>query len=138
MDKSRRTERVNSLLIEVLNETLRKDVKNPHIHPMTTILGVDTSEDLHHAKVYFSVMDTPAKQQETLQALNSAAGFIAVQSSKRVRLHFFPELIFKLDTSGEYAARIEELLRKVLPSEPSKEASFGDESEASSEDESIT
>ena len=124
MDKSRRTERVNSLLLEVLNETLRKDVKNPHIHPMTTILRVETSEDLHHAKVYFSVMDTPAKQQETLQALNSAAGFIAVHSSKRVRLHFFPTLTFKLDHSGEHAAKIDDLLRKVLPSEDSEEESL--------------
>ena len=113
--KAHRIERINSLLIEVLNETLRKDVKNPHIHPMTTIVRVETTVDLRYAKVLVSVLADEAKQEETIKALNSAAGFIAVNSAKRVTLHFFPELQFRIDRSGEHAAHIDQLLRKVLP-----------------------
>lgn len=119
--KSRRIQRVNTLLQEVLAETLRSDVKNPHIHPMTTVMSVDTSEDLHHATVFVSVMASERDQSQTMQALNGAAGFIAVHASKKVTLHFFPSLIFKLDNSGAYAAHIDELLRKVMPKEESGE-----------------
>lgn len=115
--KASRVPRVNSLLQEVLTETLRKDVKNPHIHPLTTITHVEVTNDLHHAKVYVSVMGSEQEQKETLDALNGAAGFIAVHSSKKVSLRFFPELIFRLDRSAEHAAHIEALLNKVIPKE---------------------
>jgi ribosome-binding factor A len=113
--KASRVPRVNSLLLEVLTETLRKDVKNPHIHPLTTITHVEVTNDLQHAKVYVSVMASEQEQKETVEALNGAAGFIAVHGSKKVSLRFFPALIFKLDRSAEHAAHIEELLNKVIP-----------------------
>ena len=127
--KPRRNQRINSLLQEVLNETLRKDVKNPHIHPMTTIMRVEATPDLRHAKVYVSVMAEAHLQEQTLQALNSAAGFIAVHSSKRVTLRFFPELLFRLDHSGEHASRIDELLKQVMPQDELDETDDIDEDE---------
>jgi ribosome-binding factor A len=115
--KSSRVPRVNSLLQEVITETLRKNVKNPHIHALTTITHVEVTSDLQHAKVYVSVIANEKEQKETIDALNGAAGFIAVHSSKKVSLRFFPELHFKLDRSAEHAAHIEELLNKVIPKE---------------------
>lgn len=119
--KPRRTQRINSLLQEVIAETIRKDVKNPHIHPMTTIMRVETTPDLHHARVYVSVFASDEEQTKTMEALNSAAGFIGVHSSKKVDLRFFPEIAFKLDHSGEHAARIDELLKKIIPHEDETE-----------------
>lgn len=118
--KPSRVPRVNSLLQEVITETLRKNVKNPHIHPLTTLTHVEVTSDLQHAKVYVSVLANEKEQKETIDALNSAAGFIAVHSSKKVSLRFFPALHFKLDRSAEHAAHIEELLNKVIPKEESQ------------------
>lgn len=112
---SHRPQRINSLLQEVLMETLRKDVKDPNIHPMTVVTRVDTTADLHYAKVYVSVLAEHSVQDQTLEALNTASGFIAVNSAKRVNLRFFPELLFRLDRSSEYAAHIDQLLKKVMP-----------------------
>jgi ribosome-binding factor A len=113
--KAHRPARINSLLQEVLMETLRKDAKNPHIHTMTVITRVEATVDLHYAKVYVSVLASEKEQESTLKALNSAAGFIAVNASKKVSLRFFPELNFRLDRSSEYAAHIDQLLKKVIP-----------------------
>lgn len=121
--KLSRVPRVNSLLQEVITETLRKDVKNPHIHPLTAITNVEVTNDLQHARVYVSVMADEKKQKETLDALNGAAGFIAIHSSKKVSLRFFPELQFRLDRSAEHAAHIEELLNKVIPKDDQETAS---------------
>lgn len=108
-----RTSRLNSLLKEVISDIIRRDVRNPHVNELVTVTRVDITKDLHHAKVYISVIGTQAQKEETLSALQSAAGFIAVQSSKEVVMRYFPALSFKLDDSVDKHMRIEELLGKI-------------------------
>lgn len=109
----KRTDRLNSLLKEVISDTIRTSVRNPHVNELLTVTHVDVTKDLHHAKVFISVIGTPEQKKETLEALQSAAGFIAVQSSKQVVLRYFPALTFKLDDSVDKHMRIEELLGKI-------------------------
>ena len=108
-----RTSRLNSLLKEVISDIIRRDVRNPHVNELVTVTRVDISKDLHYAKVYISVIGTAEQKEETLAALQSAAGFIAVQSSREVVMRYFPTLTFKLDDSVEKHMRIEELLSKI-------------------------
>jgi ribosome-binding factor A len=108
-----RIARLNSLLREVLSEVIRGDVRNPHVNKLVTVISVDITKDLQHAKVYISVIGTPQEKEETIKALQSAAGFIAIQSSKKVVMRYFPELTFKLDTSIEQQMRIDTLLNKI-------------------------
>lgn len=109
----RRVDRLNSLLKEVISDVIRKDVKNPHINELLTITNVEITQDLRHAKVYVSVIGTPEQKKETLTALQSAAGFIAVQASKEMVIRFFPELLFILDDSIDKQMKIEELLQEI-------------------------
>ena len=111
--KKNRLERVNSLLKQVIFEVIQKEVKNPHVNTFITVTHVDTSADLHHAKVYVSMIASEAEKAKVLSALQSAAGFIAVHASHKVQLRYFPELIFKLDTGLEEHLRIEELLSQI-------------------------
>jgi len=108
-----RTDRLNSLLKEVISDIIRREVRNPHVDELLTVTRVDITKDLHFAKVYVSVIGSKVKKAETLEALQSAAGFIAVQSSKQVVMRYFPALTFKLDDSVEKHMRIEELLGKI-------------------------
>jgi ribosome-binding factor A len=112
--------RLNSLLKEVLSEVIHKDVRNPHVHKFVSVTRVEITADLQHAKVYISVLGDDKEKQETLTALQSAAGFIAVHSSKKVVMRYFPELLFKLDTSLEQQLRIEELLYKIKEEQDSR------------------
>ncbi len=113
MSPLKRTDRLNSLLKEVLSEVIRKDVKNPHIHDLFTITQVDISSDLSSAKVLVSVIANQQEKETTLRALQSAAGFIAVNASKKVTLRHFPQLIFKLDNSAEKHLQIDQILAKI-------------------------
>ncbi|MBS4168836.1 30S ribosome-binding factor RbfA [Parachlamydia sp. AcF125] len=108
-----RTDRLNSLLREVVTEVIKKDVRNPYVSEMTTVTRVDITKDLRHAKVYVSIMGTGTEKEDTLQALRSAAGFIAVNASQKVVMRFFPELTFVLDDSVDRQMRIETLLREI-------------------------
>jgi ribosome-binding factor A len=109
----KRTDRLNSLLKEVISEVIRNDVRNPHVKELITVTRVDITKDLHHAKVYISVIGSPQDKDETIKALQTAAGFIAVNSSKKVTMRYFPELTFKLDDSVDKHMRIEELLAEI-------------------------
>ena len=111
--KTRRQEKLNSLLKEVLSDVIRKSVRNPDVSTLTSVIEVDISKDLHHAKAYVSVIGTEAEKKKTLAALQSAAGFIAVLASKMVVMHHFPQLTFKLDTSADKLMRIDEILIEI-------------------------
>lgn len=109
----KRVERLNSLLKEVISEVVMRDVRDPRMAQFVTITGVDITSDLHYAKVFISVIGTPEQKKQTIEALQSAAGFIAIQSSKKVVMRYFPSLTFKLDDSVEKHSRIETLLGKI-------------------------
>ncbi len=70
----KRTDRLNSLLKEVISEVIRRDVRNPHVTELVTVTRVQISKDLHHAKVFISVIGSEQDKVETIEALKSAAG----------------------------------------------------------------
>lgn len=108
-----RTDRLNSLLKEVISEVIRKEVKNPAVTDLLTVTRVSISKDLHVAQVYVSVIGDEATKKSTIKALQQAAGFIAVNSSQRVRMRYFPSLNFKLDDSVDKHMRVEVLLHEI-------------------------
>lgn len=124
--------RLNSLLKEVISDVIRKQVRNPHINELLTVTRVDITSDLHYAKVYVSVIGTDIDKQETLKALQTASGFIAVNASKEVVMRYFPELTFKLDDSVDKHMRIEKLLQE-LSAEKQSRADKEEEAEESND-----
>lgn len=127
----KRTDRLNSLLKEVISEVIKREVRNPHVAELVTVTRVQISKDLRHAKVFISVIGTEQQKAETIDALASAAGFIAVQSSQKVVMRYFPELIFKLDDSVEKHMRIEELLGKISQERESRQSPIEDDTTSS-------
>lgn len=111
--KPRRTDRLNSLLKEVLSEVIHRDVKNPHLPHWITVTQVEITRDLRHAKVFVSVMGDQAAKQLALTTLKSAAGFIAVAASKKMVIRYFPALTFKLDESVDRQIRLETVLHEI-------------------------
>lgn len=111
--KKNRLSRINSLLKEVISEVIQRDVHNPHVNTFVAVTEVDTSADLHHAKVSVSLIGTDAEKAKVLAALQTAAGFIAVNAAKKVKLRYFPNLTFKLDNSAEEFMKIQTILSKI-------------------------
>lgn len=120
--EKKRTDRLNSLLKEVLSEVIMRDVRDPRLAKFVTVTSVDITKDLHHAKVFISVIGTDLEKEQTIQALESAASFIAVTASKKVVMRYFPLLTFKLDTSVDKHLRIENLLQKIQNEQQTRES----------------
>ena len=114
--------RKNSNRMDKINEELRKelsiiidtDLKNPHITGMISVTKVKTSPDLRYARVYISLLNCK-NVTETLDGLKSASGFMRTELAKRVNLRYTPELRFEIDDSMEYGARIENILKNIIP-----------------------
>jgi len=113
MTKKQRVDRLNSLLKEVISEVVTKEVRNPKVSTLVTVTRVEVSPDLQHAKVYISVIGTEEQKHETIEALQTAAGFIAIHASKKVVLRYFPALNFKLDTTVDKHLRIDAILNQI-------------------------
>ena len=109
-----RTVRLNSLLKEVISEVIHRDIHHePHINEFVTITRVDITSDLSFAKVFVSVLGSDVQKLQALDRLNHLAAMIAVLSSKKVTMRYFPELTFKLDDSVDKHMRIAELLSEI-------------------------
>lgn len=108
-----RTDRLNSLLREVISAVIRTEVRNPKIPQLLSVTRVEITKDLKFAKVYISFIGDAINTSEAIKALQSASGFIGSTASKQVVMRTFPTLKFVLDDSVSKQMRIEELLANI-------------------------
>lgn len=118
---SRRIERLNSMIRRDVSELLRYEVKDPRVSGVVSVTQVDTSGDVQHAKVYVSVYGTLREKEETIAALQSAAGFIRRQLRGRLETRHVPVLRFILDdtlTQGNQMLDLLDNLAEQMPASP--------------------
>jgi len=109
-----RSERVGDLLVELIAELLRKEVRDPRLGAVT-ITAAKVTKDLRHARIYFSLLGGRENRKEALAGLESATGFIRSKIGKELKLRFVPTIEFFYDEIQDEAQRIEYLLRQVKP-----------------------
>ena len=109
-----RMNRVDEEFKREIGTIIDQDLKNPNITGLISVTKVKTSPDLKSARVYISILNSKSKKN-TLQGLKNATGFIRSELAKRVNLRNTPELIFELDDSMEYGAKIDSILKEILP-----------------------
>ena len=114
----RRPQRLGEQIRQEISALLVSGLKDPRIG-FATITGVRVTPDLREARVFVSVLGSAEEQQQTLAGFQAARAFIRHELAERLNIRRTPDLFFELDTSAEYGARIEELLRKTKAGEPS-------------------
>lgn len=97
-----------------LSQILSYDLKNPKITGMISVTKVKVTTDLKYAKVYISILNSK-NIKETMDGLKKSSGFIRTELAKRINLRNTPELIFEMDDSMEYGAKIDSILKEILP-----------------------
>jgi len=114
---SNRPERVAQLMRREIAEVLLRRLRDPRVTGMVSVTDVEVSHDLSSARIYVSIMPDGPERQRSLDALQSAAGFVRHELAPRLGLREVPQLRFVLDTSIERGARVDELLRRLESSE---------------------
>ena len=106
-----RMDKVNKEIQKQLMAVIQEDVDDP-ILDFFSITRVDTSSDLHEARVYFSLLDenTYEKVGELLEKMNK---FIRMSLGKRIRLKILPELKFIADDTIRYSVDIYHKIEEI-------------------------
>ena len=99
-----------------LSQIISYDLKNPNVTGMISVTKVKVTTDLKYAKVYVSILNSK-NIKETMDGLKKSSGFIRSELAKRINLRNTPELIFEIDDSIEYGAKIDSMLKEILPEE---------------------
>jgi ribosome-binding factor A len=100
--------KVNELVREVVADAVT-DLKDPRIG-FLTITGAETSPDLRHAVVYYSVLGSDEEKADTAVALDSARSRIQGVLGRETRMRYTPVLDFKVDPSIDEGLRITRIL----------------------------
>ena len=104
--------RINSEVQREMSNIIRGEIKDPRIHPLTSVTAAEVAPDLKTCKVYISVLGGAEARQSTMEGLQSAVGFIRRQLARNLNLRNTPEIRFIQDQSIEYGMRMTELIRE--------------------------
>ena len=105
--------RVNEEVMRELSNIIRGEIKDPRIHPMTSVVAVEVAPDLKTAKAYISVLGNEKAQQDTIAGLRNAEGFIRRALAKSINLRNTPQITFVLDQSIEYGIAMSKKIDEV-------------------------
>ena len=113
--------RITGEVQKELSSIIRGEIKDPRIHPMTSVMAVEVAPDLKTCKAYISVLGNQEAKEATIRGLNSAEGYIRRQLARNLNLRNTPEIRFILDESIEYGVNMSKLIDDVAK----RDASLG-------------
>jgi ribosome-binding factor A len=116
-----RSERLASQIQRELARLLRTGLKDPRLG-LPSILDVEVSNDLSHARVFFSTLDAE-DAGECLQALNHASGYLQREIGKQLKARLTPKLSFVYDDTDIRGRQLSDLIDSAVASDKHKSGS---------------
>ena len=109
---SNRINRINEEIQKELSSLLRT-VKDPRVQDtMISVTRVETTPDLRYTKVYVSFLQEE-KVKDAMAGLKSAGGWVRRQLGSNLKLRYAPEIVWALDDSITYGARMLDLINSL-------------------------
>ena len=109
--------RINAEVRKEIQSILMNGLKDPRVSPMTTVTDARVTADLRYCTVYVSVYGGPEAEEQTLEGLRKASGYIRSELARTVNLRITPELRVAADRSMAYGAHIDSVLDELKKTE---------------------
>ena len=122
--------RINGEVQKELSNIIRGGIKDPRIHPLTSVVAVEVAPDLKTCKAWISVLGDEKAQADTLEGLKSAEGYIRRQLAHTVNLRNTPQIRFILDQSIEYGVHMSKLIDDVVEDDSNVEKKYDENAES--------
>ena len=117
---SNRIGRINEEIQKELASAIR-NLKDPRVqNTMISITHVEATPDLRYAKVYVSFLEDD-KAADAMKGLKSASGYLRRELGSALQLRYTPELVWALDDSITYGARMMKLINSLDTGSDSEE-----------------
>ncbi|MBV9608690.1 MAG: 30S ribosome-binding factor RbfA [Acidobacteria bacterium] len=104
--------RLADAIRDEIGAILEGELADPRIG-LATASEVHMAPDGRSAQVFITVAGNEHEIKETMRGLESAKGYIRHELADRLRLRHAPEIVFHIDRSEQYGARIEQLLARM-------------------------
>ena len=105
--------RINAEVQRELSRIISQEIKDPRIHPVTSVVACEVAPDLKTCKAYISVLGTEEDMENTKKGLMNASGYIRRELARSVNLRNTPEITFIMDQSIEYGVNMSKLIDDV-------------------------
>ncbi len=110
-----RSARINEVLREVIATALERiEDDDPRLN-LVTVTAVDTEDDIRHATVYFSALDTDASLEEVTAALEEHRVALQKEIGSSSSMKHTPQLRFAPDMGVIEGQRIDSVIRNLPP-----------------------
>ena len=108
----KRSVRVGDQILKEIADLLTRKVRDPRVSGVT-LTGIRLSNDLRHARIFYSVLGEKIDIERIQSGFDSAKGFIKREMGRRINLRYMPEIIFQYDPTLETGNQIEKLFQKI-------------------------
>ncbi len=105
-------ERLGEALREEIETIVEGELADPRIG-LVNVSSVELADDSRSARVMVVVEGNDDEAERTMEGLSAAVGYIRREITDRLHLRRAPELVFVLDRSEKYHARVDELLKRT-------------------------
>jgi len=126
MGQGSRPERVADLIRAEVTTMIARELHDPGVG-FVTVTRVQVSNDLQHARVFYTSLGDTAARKNTASALQRATGFMRRQIGQRLRLRRTPEIEFQFDESIGHQDRVAHLLQEIAAEHPDTPAEPDDD-----------
>ena len=116
-----RSRRVAEQIQRELAVIIQQELTDPRVSSMVTVSAVELSRDLKHAKVFITSLDDAHNHNETVAALQHAAGFLQHELGHRLVMRTIPRLHFVYDESIERGTSLSALIDQALKDDQDKD-----------------
>lgn len=106
---SNRIRKVNELVRERVSESISRNISKDFF---VTVTAVETSRDMKHSTIWVSIVGNEKAEKNLIKELKEKRKEIQKEVVSEMVSKYTPILEFKIDHSGEYAQRIQELLNE--------------------------
>jgi ribosome-binding factor A len=108
-------ERLGEALKEEIETIVEGELADPRIG-LATVTSVELASDGRSARVLVMVHGSDEECQRSMEGLAAAGAFIRHEVADRLHLRRAPELLFILDRSDKFNARVDQLLKRTKKS----------------------
>lgn len=113
-ENQNRLGRIDEEYKKKISQIISYQLKNPNVTGLISVTKVKVTNDLKYAKVYVSILNSK-NLKETMEGLKKSSGFIRSELARKINLRNTPEILFELDDSLEYGAKIDSILKEIMP-----------------------
>ena len=119
--------RINDEVQRALAEIISRELKDPRVDKLASVMQAEVAPVLKTCKVWISVYAGGDAGKKTIEGLRSAEGFIRSALAKKVNLRNTPELRFILDDSIAYGVAMSHKIDVVSAADRAAEIARGEE-----------